>query len=442
MNLNDEYIDKLFRDAASNEQSPAFKDAYWSEMEALIKKDKALRTSKIMDSVWMLFSALSFAGMLIFALTYSFTDTVELADNTSKNESNAETIQLITKESFDELDDGFDAQMEKTQHASAAGNIEAVEQTSTVESRKVSMDNTKAPSAIENPSGISSKYDETVVQGEENEAKKSKATSSGGARDAAMLHELKDNVANEEKDMNSLPEAASQQEQLSTAAIRLSPMLVTLSGLKMEEQSLIATPIRRIQPDHGFSLDFGLSFAEPYKGSAASSNRFSLAGMYNLDFNNIIFRTGMGVTVERAANLSVRQESMVYGYNVTKYEHTLAYKSFTELYLPLEIGYRYNNTTFGAGGQLNMLVGTRMVHTEMINGQIISDRMLNNRTEGLNTFTGGAYLWVQQHLNARLMAGMRVGKNIVSRIDAAEYVHDISRPNPIFGQIYVSYRLW
>jgi hypothetical protein len=441
MNLNDDNIDKLFRDAASNEQSPAFKEAYWNEMEVLIKQENVLRNSKVFDGFWMIFSVLSFVGMFVFALTHSFSETVELVSNEESVRSEKEIDLLRQQEQSQDFGNEQRMQIVKVLHASVMKDNEIPEHMLSQKANEFSVKEQLEPISTEMTSRIhTNQFSE--IKGLNGEGYLKDLSELGFSKAGVLPNEDMEYFTKEETNSLENTAANNQHSSFSKEWDRLSPKLVLLSGFKMEQEGLISPPIRRVRPDHGLSLDFGLSFAEPYKAGATSSNRFSVAAIYSLDYNNIILRTGIGVNLERAANLSVREESLVYGYDVTKYENVLSYTSFTELYLPLEIGYRFNNTTFGAGGQVNQLLGTRMAHTEMINGQIISDRMLNNRTEGLNTFTGGVYLWVQQHLSARLLAGMRVGKNTVSRIDAAEYVHDVSRPSPIFGQIYVSYRLW
>lgn len=428
MNVNDENIDKLFRDAANNSQSPEFQDAYWSEMDALIKQNQMAKKNRFLDLVWVVsgFSSLLFLLTLGLFMNSSINNNetiVEYSDESKGELANTNKVPKKNRYTIDPIN-SFDKN-----NTDNDINLGLSEQNEDEHIKRTSNDR------MEDSSEEISRYNSKETIFEKSTSIISKQENGPIARGHAVGI-IDDEVPEGSEYVNNISERSY------LSPIRLSPKLVQLSNELASKDELILMGTKRIRPEHAFSLDVGLSFAESYQGTSSSSNRFSFAGLYNLDYNNIILRTGIGVTVERSSNLSVREESMIYSYTATKYEHILDYKMFTEVFVPLEIGCRFNNTTFGAGGQINMLIGTRMNHTERINDEIVQNRMLNNRTEGLSSFTGGAYIWIQQHLNARLMAGARIGKNIGSRIDAENYLHTVSKPSPVFGQVYISYQIF
>jgi len=440
MNLNDENIDKIFRDAASNSQSPDFKEDYWSEMQAILAQENNTKKTGVFDIAWIALAITALTAMLAILFLNPISErNIDLALSSEENE-------IIQSNENTESD----VQTEEKLIEDKEFNLTVENNDLNIDNNKVFRDNEKVAEQKSTKTPVKNRTDfesksvfSKEAEDDQADAVQSNKIESSISRGMINENEEEDSKINEASYQNLNRDVTHGEEQDSPSIIAgLSPKLVQLANLDKAEQELAVFNQRRVRPEHGFSLDFGLSFAEPYQGNTSSSNRFSLGAMYNLDYNNIILRTGMGITVERSSNLSVREESMVYSYTATKYENVLDYKMFTELYIPLEIGYRFNNTTFGAGAQLNVLLGTRMSHIEKINDEVINDRILNNRTEGLNSITGGAYLWIQQHLNTRLMAGVRIGRNIGSRIEDSNYLHDVSRPTPIFGQIYVSYQLF
>lgn len=431
MNINDNNIDKLFRDAANDAYSPDFKESYWNEMRSILNQQKKSKIVLALEIIWTILalSGLSIVFAILFLQPIANEKDLSLADTKSigfKNDKQT-SVQIKTN------DEVLDKTVSKTSNVSSSNS--AAEIASLAETNL----NSKAHkfSDLElSEKDISQTYGDINNKKQDQDLKnKSRGESINDevnkiSSTTFYLQMKNEDITNLDQNRNVL------------ITNSLSPRKVKpLSEIKTNEELIHLLP-RRIKAEHGFNIDLGLSFVEPYQGNTSSSNRFSIAGMYSLDYNNILLRTGVGLTIERSSNLSVREESTIYGYTATKYENILDYKMFTEAYLPLEVGYRFNNTTFGAGGQLNILLGTRMSHIEKVNNEVVNSRILNNRMEGLNPITGGAYLWIQQHLNTRLMAGVRIGRNIGSRIEGDIYLNDVSKPTPVFGQIYISYQLF
>jgi hypothetical protein len=431
MNLNDNNIDKLFKDAANDAQSPDFNESYWTEMQAVLAQKKKAKKDYLLGVIWMFFAISSFAtvsALLLYNPMPKQTNQSVLAENRVQQDKTK--LQTTPTEKTD-------SDIAKAENISINELKESKAVIENENQRNLSLpkNNKELKQAATSLEELESKGDQAIAKKENNH---SQPKSRGGK------------IEEENRALNSIHKESLHDNSSSDTSLdginiintNLTPKLVKIDQNLFDHSESIYNMPRRISAEHGFHLDLGLSFAEPYQGNTSSSNRFSLAGMYSLDYNNIIMRTGIGFTIERSSNLSVREESVIYSYSSTKYENILDYKVFTEVYVPFEFGYRFNNTTFGAGGQFNVLLGTRMSHIEKINNEVVSNRTLNNRTEGLNPLTGGAYIWIQQHLNARLMAGVRIGRNIGSRIAENEYLNNVSRPTPVFGQIYISYQLF
>lgn len=422
MKLNDKNIDKIFKDAAAAQDTPKFKEEYWSEMESIIDENK----SKSKLPIYL--GSIAVLGVL-FSLGYFL--------NSSPKESYERNEILLSKNEISQ---------EETDELSKSGGVSDNLTPNSFTDTEDEAENT------DSKNDVTESTEESLPKS--NKSKESFKKESNSARNDLFAKKTDDTININTTDKSSknhddyqvneegrLNKSVDNDEAQSDDISRLSPREKALTSDLEENKNLI--PLNnRIKPNFKFGIEGGLTFAESYQGNTASSSRFSLASIASMNWNNIVVRSGVGISHEKANNLKLRQSSTVYGMNATEYENTLHYNTFTELFIPLEIGYRFHNTTFGIGGQASLLMGTKMTHDSRVNGELIESRSLRNRKDALNTVIGGGYLWVHQHLSRKVEAGVKIGKAFRGRVYDSGFDHNISKPNPIFGQIYVNFTIF
>lgn len=416
MKLNDKNIDKVFKDAAAAQDTPKFKEEYWNEMESIIDDSKS--KSKLpffLGSIAVLGILLTFG----YLVTYTPDATYEQKEVLlSKNDVSHKEIQRNIKPDNTSI---YNDQVSSLSLTSE----KVIDNTEKESVEKVLPKNINSNIMRQEESQMTNKNDYT------NHTEKT-TFEEGGFN---FSDKSRNEMIFESQEVKSIENSETEN------VLRLAPREKEITSGLVENQNLIELN-NRIKPTFKFGIEGGLTFAESYQGNSASSSRFSLASIATVNWNNLIVRSGVGISHEKANNLKLRESSIVYGMNATEYENTLHYNTFTELFVPFEVGYRFNNTTFGVGGQASLLVGTKMTHNSRVNGELVDTRTLRNRQEALNTIVGGGYFWIHQHLSRNIEAGVKIGKAFGGRVYESGYDHDISKPNPVFGQIYVNFTIF
>lgn len=432
MNLNDKNIDQLFRKGADNMEAPEYNDAYWDEMSQIIDADAKSRKKLI---AWV-FSGVLGVAVIVFLL---FLNIVQLNEEATFVSSNTEiTEQLdekITTSKNDASNSEFhDGMSEKnTQKLVAKDDINDKTPRSNFEksetaTNKESLSRDKTNKEDRNTSvkvdkRSSDQLDATIGQNQH----KSSTTPSDFKTDNKTIANLNDPLTAE----------------YSTSSVNTLPIKLIAMETNLEvDQNLISIKnlMNRWRVSYHAEAAFGVS--ESYQSNTSSPWRYNAAGIIRLKYNQLVIHTGFGVQVESPANLQITERAKVYGFGLNNYENILNYKSFTQLYIPLEIGYKSNNSTFGIGGQFHTIVGTRMSLTSKVNQEITAQKDFNNQTAGLNRYSGNFYLWIDQQLTDKISAGVRVGSAIGTRIADSHYFNTLTNEQPIFGQLTLKYQLF
>jgi hypothetical protein len=163
----------------------------------------------------------------------------------------------------------------------------------------------------------------------------------------------------------------------------------------------------------------------------------------NLEYQKeqVLIRSGIGFQATSNADLVVSERAKVYGFGITTHQNNLSYQSLYDLYIPIELGYTLNNTSFGFGAQVNYLLGTTMNYESLENKVIVDEYKIKGFSEGLNTLTAQGYVWLEQKLTDRFAAGVKVGTNLNSRIKEGKYFNESATTNPLYGQLTLRYNI-
>ena len=432
MNLNDKNIDQLFRKGADNMEAPEYNDAYWDEMSQIIDADAKSRKKLI---AWV-FSGVLGVAVIVFLL---FLNVVQLNEEATFVSSNTEiTEQLdekITTSKNDASNSEFhDGMSEKnTQKFVAKDDI----------NDKTPHSNFEKSETATNKELLS--RDKTNKEDRSTSVKVDKSSSDQLEANTGKNQRVSSTTPSDFKTDNKT--IANRNDPLTVEHTNSSVNTLPIKLIAMEtnsevDQNLISIKnlMNRWRVSYHAEAAFGVS--ESYQSNTSSPWRYSAAGIIRLKYNQLVIQTGFGVQVESPANLQVTERAKVYGFGLNNYENILNYKSFTQLYVPLEIGYKSNNSTFGIGGQFHTIVGTRMSLTSKVNQEITAQKDFNNQTAGLNRYSGNFYLWIDQQLTDKISAGVRVGSAIGTRIADSHYFNTLTNEQPIFGQLTLKYQLF
>lgn len=432
MNLRDENIDLLFRKSAENVEAPEYNDAYWTEMNQLIDADQKSRKKLV---VWTYLGTLG--AILIIFLLFS---------NRTEKDNNA--LQLAEKEEL--VSDRLDNHSKSINKEGTKQN--AIQKTNKEEELKSELKNKESKSqkvkevVNSNPSAKSTAKNKTKtasLPSNSGEGFLNKADSKNVKQKQHTPPKNPDLLAiNRASHLNT----SDQQEVVEAEHLEVwSSLPVKLIPLNTEtEINSNLIPLKNLMDRWRvtYHTEFAFGVSESYQSNTSSPWRYSLAGVVRFENRQLVINTGFGIQVETPANLQITERAKVYGFGLKNYENILNYKSFTQLYIPLEVGYKSNNSTFGVGGQFHSIVGTRMSLTSKVNQVITAQNDFKNQMAGLNRFSGNFYLWIDQQLTDKVSAGVRVGSAIGTRIADSHYFNTVTNEQPIFGQITLKYQLF
>ncbi|MEX1191452.1 MAG: hypothetical protein WEA99_05720 [Brumimicrobium sp.] len=423
MKLSDKNIDQLFRDAAQNSDAPRYDHAYWNEVKnSLDEQDKQKRG--------YLFWALggSVFSILLIALLFQYNSPNEqevLAHNTVENnltKNNNRESNTLKNSKEDGLALNKNHSKNQQQSPSGQGITEFKSKDKNRKDLNGNKNNT-IPLVVENK-----EVDGTHVK-----------DNTPNSESPDLITEEKSQIKEKKQEFNleEIPTRSfisSNEENTS----RLEPKKISLNNLE-NEQKLIAFNNKR-KLNYYAKVSVGLM--ENYETSRPFQSAVFDASI-NVEFtkDKLIIRSGVGSQITTNADLVVSQRAKVYGFGITNHQSNLSYQSLMDIYVPLEFGYNYNNTSFGVGGQINYLVSTTMNHESLENSTVVSKEKLRGIKDGLNSISTQGYIWVEQKINNRFSAGVKIGTNLSSRINEGKYFNESATTNPLFGQLTLRYNL-
>lgn len=418
MNLNDENIDQLFRKSAENVKAPEYSDAYWAEMNQMIDAEEKNR-KRLM--IWTFFGTIGAAlvALLLFFNneTTNLNSSYQISENSNPAQNEAsDAITNHSSASADFSQKKIDPNQDLTSidgNSKTLNKIE-VEKYSPKIDKKASKTN-KTFNLSSNNSNKTEGFDKVINQKTKNNSKK------------VLVNAKNKTFISTESNI---------------AIQKLPAKLIGFETSSETEENLIPPKNISNQLHVSYHAEAAFGVSESYQNNTTSPWRFSVSGLARLEYGQLVVNTGIGVQVESPANLQVTERAKVYGFGLKNYENTLNYKSFTQVFIPLEVGFKSNNSTFGVGGQFHSIVGTRMSLTSKVNQEITAKKDFNNQMAGLNRFSGNFYLFIDQQLTDKISAGVRVGSAIGSRIADSHYFNSVTNDQPIFGQITLKYQLF
>ena len=425
MNLNDKNIDQIFRDAAQNSDAPRYDHSYWKEMSSVLNDQDKRKRGFILWSV---------AGSIIALFLVS---TLFITNNNKSETQLAKNDQTFTQTN-EWADEGVQTDKDISQQSTATKS--EVKTASNVVSNNLG--------ALENKSNIAkgSSISEKEVLASNKELQ--------SVANNYSVENIKENQLNNSK-MNQLKKGSIESEvspvalnstkntpELNDIAViqELPPKTIAMQRLEASNE-LLPIQLFKDSPIH-FYAKLSAGLMENYETSRPfQSGIFDLS--LNLEYSKeqVLFRTGVGFQATSNADLVVSERAKVYGFGITTHQNNLSYQSLYDIYVPLELGYKLNNTSLGFGAQVNYMLRTTMNYESLENKVVVDEYKIKGFAEGLNAITAQGYVWLEQKLTDRISAGVKVGTNLNSRIKEGKYFNESATTNPLYGQLTLRYNI-
>lgn len=388
-----------------------FKDAYWTEMEALLDQQKRKKGL----FWWVLGSATLVTLTLLFFLVY-FIPTNQYASETiaSQQKENNETLKSnVTTINYDLNNQKKDEVKEEEQIKT---NI-SVHSTNTIKlnhnqtaSNKVTKSNHSNFAAI--VTNTNQKVEKTDIS--QNNLQTNNTSSSSSLisvnKNKIQLDELaripKDEVLlkQNERDVEEMNQIAhsNPNELIVTPGVNQMPIL-SFSSLN-KNLMIPSTPIELVQRKplmtHSLFAEAGVgygtnSFSKPNFGGEI----VHLGFVYQLEKANWGLKTGLNVSWTSVNGLNYSSRQKIYGFSSSIVTNQLNYRSLINMAIPLEATYHIKKHTIGLGVQLNVLL----------------------------TSTAKAKDWSENQLNTKLQWSYRESLKPVSLAAVFDYTYNITR---------------
>lgn len=408
MKLDDKNIDQLVRDAAQNASAPKYDSAYWNDVSSLLnaedRKKKALFFWSIGGSVIViaLFSILFFDGSgqsILYAQVNS--------ENISPIIYSEHPIKPSPCVTSEYVSSGFNS--------------------SRSEKEKLNIYNATDFTSLEN----------------QGKAINTIGDFKSGKLEDAQAHQ--DELENIPSNIDVQKDIISENNKNEHVSADLQGISQTLEARNLDFK-IPNTPDMHnsITQSHlSLTMELNAGIMENYKTSRPfESGMISFALKGNYIKSNLMFSSGIGLQVATNSDLVVSQRAKFYGFGVVNYQTDLSYQNMYDVYIPLEIGYKQNKTSFGMGLQANYLINTSMSMQKYEDNELVSSENISGYSNGLNKLSALGYVWLSQELGEHFSAGLRIGTNFTNRIKEGDYFNESATTNPVFGQVSLRYRIF
>lgn len=453
MSIDNNNIDQMFSDAAHSQKAPQYDSAYWAEMNAMLNAKDAKKRGFIL---WAFGGSALFAALFLslFILNMDFNKPQERYAKTALS-SDLTTDQTSTGTDVEQTTETDKENLEQTVYAAdevTANNKTDIHHTSTtvgspVEKQnevRVTENNTKTSnSTVTRTATKSSSRDATKTNISVNKNSNVPNKSEHGLVSQNENSNLNKEVRNSEELTDFTTDSKSNKSTAETNDIVSLPYDQT-NSIEQNDPGSVFNSRLKYKPKARLSIYAKVSggLMENYKTSRPyESGLVDLSLNFEMNFNGVVLRSGVGAQHTSKADLILSQRAKVYGFGVTRHQNDLSYQSLFDLYIPLELGYRVNGTSFGIGVQGNYLLTTGMDLNLYENHNLVGTEKYFGSTNGLNKFSTQGYVWMEHQFTSLFSLGAKVGTNISGRIKDDSYFNQSSTTNPIYGQLTLRFNI-
>lgn len=422
MKWNDRNIDQLFRDAAQNTPAPGYKSSYWNDISSALNAEQRRKRGLILWSLGGGTVLVALFAILFYEPTfqvdkprYAQQQGAEITpveySSTEKSLQTTTHLSVPKEQQETSVSTHLNSSDSETKKNSSAAGIEsngASQAEHTVSADNYSKNSKKRPDIVHIDNRTTENQNSLTSHNADSEENKTK------------LEEVNDGEFTASIDILSVRE-------------------LNFTPFNNSEDLLIASNQRK----WNLSAQVNLGAMENYKTSRPFESgimSFALKGNYLK--SNLQISSGIGIQVSTNSDLVVSQRAKYYGFGVVNHQTDISYQNMYDLFIPVELGYRHNNTTFGIGLQANYLINTSMQLRKYEDNLLVSSENISGYSNGLNKLSAQGYLWVSQQFSPRFSAGLKIGTSFTNRIKEGNYFNESATTNPIFGQISLGYKIF
>lgn len=438
MNWNDEEIDKLFQESASQLNVP-YQDSFWEEMEALLPA--APKSRRGIAWIWGGFmTCILLIGTLFIPFKKIESPSLgRVANNkqlpgtlayTAQRSANTSLLATETKPASSPAGQHTNSLPVSTT-ASAAYIPQADAKTTVLPAKD---GNRQSAQPVATPANISLNPNSPVALS--NPVEQTVTTTTETAIITTPIESGDVAVATEAT--TGTTEAASPSE--STAIVERLPVLpVQTFQVSGAEAALLPTAFNLQEKNRHLYIQLGAGIAQSYVSSANQSAMMptlAFGAGYVYDPKGWGCSAGLNFQSTFPANLEITQRSQIYGFGVTTHQQNLRYTQLYTVELPLNIQYRKGRHVFSAGVAPTFLAGTLMNLSRSENEQEQANVWYLGKKEGLKSWGLKPMLAYQLRVNQTTLIGMQLNVQTMSQIDPQQFS---GKPAslPVSGQITI-----
>ncbi|MFA7272652.1 MAG: hypothetical protein WC044_02230 [Crocinitomicaceae bacterium] len=431
MSWTDKELDELARKAEAN-QTFAYEDSFWTEMEAMLPVQKKRKWPIFMLALIPVVGVLAFyeladspilevsngAKTMEFASLAS-TGNSSLSTNNSGNTSAANLPSTVsTSSNFSNLSAEQTEKGNSTNLPNARRNISVPQLNPTNEKGVQKM----AIAAKELPNNwVASEVEKTDKTALISAVEKPENESRNGRNEAVVTTE-------------SISKAAAEVEEEQVGIDRLPIALISLFTV---DNALNPTTLRyrSARPFYSVFTEIGVGMGETYAaGQIGHTEAMNLTAGARYTNKRFFVQAGVGLEWEKA-KLELCERSKVYKTSSTTYENRFSYKEMFRILVPLSVGYTLGKHVVQVGVTPTYLLGTKLNYSYFENDNLKRDELRFGNTEGWKTFGLKTNIGYGYNLFPSTTIGANFQVQLINQLEK-NWVNNINR-YPISGQLFI-----
>lgn len=414
MSTDKNNIDQMFSDAAQSEKAPQYNSKYWAEMNSILNA----RDNKKKGFVFW-----AFGGSAIFAVLIISLFTLNMDNSfTEKRYAKEETTLYI-------------------EEVNLSGDQSSTSHISETHLNKNKASEQNRLNNEENRNSILPENESLLVH--QNSDKENTISTN---RNSFNKEDSENGINSSNKNSREIAIENFEPQAISIGKLEQKmflPYTATYYIAQSKSGNIIGSTYNiKAPPTFRLYAKFSGGLMENYKTSRPyESGLIDLSLNVEMNMNNVLLRSGIGTQLTSNADLIVSQRKQINDIIVINLQKDLSYQNLIDIYIPLELGYRLNNTSFGAGAQVNFLLTTSMDLNNYENKVLVNTEKKYGNRNGLNSFSTQGYIWIEQRFSPMISLGLKTGTNISGRIKDGEYFNESATTNPIYGQVSLKVNL-
>jgi|GEM_PF-5047505 len=446
-NIND--MDQLL-DEKISAMKFEFKDAYWTEMEALLNQQKRKK-----GLFWWVFGSSTIAVLILLLFWMNYTPANQYDSETiaSQQVGNNETLKQNTEINTADLKNQKNEEV-KNEKQLKTNSSALTAKTPTNLTSKSNQSNSTSTKATQlnhrNISTVNQKVEKTDLAQNALQVNNTSNSSNLISANDNQIHpnELDKTSANEVNDKpiieNTNQLVTSTNNQLIIAPGVDQMPILPFSSLN-KNLMIPLSPIELVQRKplmtHSFFAEAGFGYgANSFSKPSFGGEKFHLGFVYQLEKANWGLKTGLNASWTSVNGLNYFSRQKIYGFSSSVVSTQLNYRSLINMVIPLEATYHIKKHMIGLGVQLNVLLTTASKSKDWSDAQMNTKLDWNYR-ESLKPVSLAAVFDYTYNISKRWNIGAAFSYSITPVISNERNLFNQPLTRMFSGQLFIQYKL-